>query len=30
VSMAADGREALKQLSEEDYAVVLTDLRMKE
>jgi DNA-binding NtrC family response regulator len=30
VSVAADGREALKQLSEADYAVVLTDLRMKE
>ena len=30
VSVASNGREALKQLSEENYAVVLTDLRMKE
>jgi DNA-binding NtrC family response regulator len=30
VSVASNGREALKQLSEEHYAVVLTDLRMKE
>lgn len=30
VSAAADGKEALKQLAEQDYAVVLTDLRMKE
>lgn len=30
VTVACNGREALKQLSEEQYAVVLTDLRMKE
>lgn len=30
VSVASSGREALKQLSEGDYGVVLTDLRMKE
>ena len=30
VRVASNGREALKQLSEENYAVVLTDLRMKE
>jgi len=29
VTMAGSGEEALKQLAEEDYAVVLTDLRMK-
>ena len=29
VTMAGSGEEALKRLSEEDYAVVLTDLRMK-
>ena len=29
VTMAGSGEEALKLLSEEDYAVVLTDLRMK-
>jgi len=29
VTMAGGGEEALKQLAEEDYAVVLTDLRMK-
>ena len=29
VSTAGSGEEALKQLAEEDYAVVLTDLRMK-
>ncbi|MBI5853840.1 MAG: sigma-54-dependent Fis family transcriptional regulator [Nitrospirae bacterium] len=28
VALAADGKDALKQLGEEDYAVVLTDLRM--
>jgi DNA-binding NtrC family response regulator len=30
VSAASNGREALKQLREENYAVVVTDLRMKE
>ncbi|UVT18620.1 MAG: sigma-54-dependent Fis family transcriptional regulator [Nitrospira sp.] len=29
VAMAGSGEEALKRLAEEDYAVVLTDLRMK-
>lgn len=29
VTIAGSGEEALKQLAEEDYAVVLTDLRMK-
>lgn len=29
VAIAGSGEEALKQLAEEDYAVVLTDLRMK-
>ena len=30
VTLAQSGREALKRLGEEEYAVVLTDLRMKE
>jgi two-component system, NtrC family, response regulator HydG len=30
VALASNGRDALKKLSEEDCAVVLTDLRMKE
>ncbi len=30
VALAQSGREALKQLGEDEYAVVLTDLRMKE
>src|ERR1043166_7821456 len=30
VTVAGNGREALKKLAEEDCAVVLTDLRMKE
>ncbi len=30
VTLAPSGREALKRLGEEEYAVVLTDLRMKE
>ena len=30
VGLAESGQEALKRLSETDYAVVLTDLRMKE
>ncbi len=29
VTIAGSGQEALRQLSEEDYAVVITDLRMK-
>jgi CheY-like chemotaxis protein len=29
VMTAASGREALKRLAESEYAVVLTDLRMK-
>jgi CheY-like chemotaxis protein len=29
VTMAGSGEEALKRLTEEDHAVVLTDLRMK-
>jgi len=30
VALATNGRDALKKLAEEDYAVVLTDLRMRE
>ncbi len=30
VQVASNGREALKKLSEEEYSVVLTDIRMKE
>ncbi|MDE3019274.1 MAG: sigma-54-dependent Fis family transcriptional regulator [Nitrospirota bacterium] len=30
VQVASNGREALKKLAEEEYSVVLTDLRMKE